>query len=497
MSSKNTPVSVPPATRNIIIDGVLRFPPTGLRVLIVGAGVGGMMAALECWRKGMEVEIVEKSEKISTLGDVFTIGPSALTTFHNYPTMLKEYDEVAHDADAFFATRDYMPIVPPQDFEWNREGVAQSGAYPLRVKSVCDRPIFANMLFGQCKRLGIPINFGATVKAYQEDIAKKTATVVTQDGQQFTADIVIAADGIGTISHAVTLGHPVRALKTGFISYRTRYSTERLKGVLVAEDAIRNLKRSTLNLLGAHRTHCVFSLTKDWVSIVLSTEEDDDTAIESWSSTVSNEHVLSSLPEPDTWYPLIVEILRHAPEQSFVRWSLCFRDPQPRWTSAGGNIVQLGDSAHSFLPTSGNGATQALEDALSLPECLRLGGKDGAGIATKVHELLRYQRVSLIQHTGFVNMQTLHREFDAKKSSKADPPVLMGKWLWAHNAEKYATENFAKARAHVENGAPFENTNLPAGHKWQDWTMESEIAKQRAGIATVQELRENGDWSLV
>jgi heterodisulfide reductase subunit A-like polyferredoxin len=35
--------------------------PSGISVVIVGAGVAGLMASLECWRKGHEVRIIEKS----------------------------------------------------------------------------------------------------------------------------------------------------------------------------------------------------------------------------------------------------------------------------------------------------------------------------------------------------------------------------------------------------------------------------------------------------
>ena len=38
-----------------------RYPETGISVLIVGAGIGGLMTALECWRKGHSVKILERS----------------------------------------------------------------------------------------------------------------------------------------------------------------------------------------------------------------------------------------------------------------------------------------------------------------------------------------------------------------------------------------------------------------------------------------------------
>ncbi|KAI1143364.1 FAD/NAD(P)-binding domain-containing protein [Hypoxylon sp. FL0543] len=498
MSPESVSASYPgiPPSKNVIVDGVLRFPPTGSKALVVGAGIGGLMVALECWRKGIEVEVVEKADKIPLLGDIFVIGPSALTTFHHYPSMLKEYDEISHDAHLTHTARDGTQIMPWVEFEWNRKGVAQHSAYPLRVKGPVGRLRFAQMLFHQCERLGICVTFGVAVEGYEEDVAKGSATAVAVDGRRFPADLVIAADGIGTKSHGIILGHPVRAVKTGFLVYRAMYSTERLKGAPAMEVAIRNLERPALMQLSGAKVHCVFFLSKSEVFIGITTEDDDMTAIESWSSTVSNETALSALPDPETWSPLIRETVLHAPENSIIRWSLCFRDPQPRWTSSGGRIVQLGDSAHSFLPTSGNGATQALEDASSLAECLRMTTKQDTGIATKIHELLRYQRVSLIQHAGFVNMQEVHREVDPKVV-KSKPPRQEGKWLWAHNPEKYVTEKFTEAREHLEKGSPFENSNLPPGHKWSDWTMEDELSRQKAGILTTHELKNNGDWSLV
>lgn len=103
---------------------------------------------------------------------------------------------------------------------------------------------------------------------------------------------------------------------------------------------------------------------------------------------MSSDYVLSKHPEFNDCQPVIADIIRNAPDNSIVRWPLVMRNPQPKWTSPCGLIVQIGDSAHSFLPTSGNGATMAIEDALSIAECLRLGA-DNVGSATQVHQLLR------------------------------------------------------------------------------------------------------------
>ena len=72
-----------------------------------------------------------------------------------------------------------------------------------------------------------------------------------------------------------------------------------------------------------------------------------------------------------------------------LEWKLMWRNPQPKSVSPLGRIVQIGDAAHPFLPTSANGASMAMEDGYSLAACLQLGGRDNVTQATKVHQKLR------------------------------------------------------------------------------------------------------------
>ena len=53
-------------------------------------------------------------------------------------------------------------------------------------------------------------------------------------------------------------------------------------------------------------------------------------------------------------------------------------------------LSNLEVSAHTFLPCSGNGGTQAIEDAISLATCLQIAGKSNVPWAVNVHNKLRY-----------------------------------------------------------------------------------------------------------
>ncbi len=51
------------------------YPPTGIDVLIVGTGLGGLSAALECKRKGHEVRVLERNADINVAGTCYKILP--------------------------------------------------------------------------------------------------------------------------------------------------------------------------------------------------------------------------------------------------------------------------------------------------------------------------------------------------------------------------------------------------------------------------------------
>lgn len=201
-----------------------------------------------------------------------------------------------------------------------------------------------------------------------------------------------------------------------------------------------------------------------------------------------------------------------------VDWQLKMRDSSYQWTSEGGRLVRIGDAAHTYLPTAGNGAVQALEDGTSLAECLRLAGKGNIGWATKVHNKLRsvsrsetkpmsadrsresrFERTSILQQAGFLNREELHSvDIEAFAKNPTDPRFAnvgffkLGRWVWDHDPERYATDNYEAVLGSLKKGEPFENTNVPPGHKYEPWTLESEMARMAAGIPS--KLKQNGYW---
>ncbi|RDK37086.1 hypothetical protein M752DRAFT_287229 [Aspergillus phoenicis ATCC 13157] len=321
-----------------------------------------------------------------------------------------------NDTEVHFCQQGGSLASPKCEFEWNLEDSANHTAWPLRASGCFVRRDVALMFSAQAQKLGIPSNFGVGVTNYLEDSAMGLGIIHTEDGRELSADIVVAADGFGTESHFVVVDYPTRAISTG---YCIDYPTSMLKNTPALSKALAELLH-------------IFT-------------DDDGSATESWSTGVTPEQMAAAIPGLQSWDHLLAKLIKNTPPDTIVRRELCLRNPQPKWTSESGCIVQTGDAARSLLPTSANGAAMALEDSMSLADCLRLGGKEEAVVATKVHQDLRFN----------------HREL--------------------HNTSMKQVTKGGKAflfYGNTELGNGFKNTNLPRRHVFEDWTMDSQLAKE-------------------
>lgn len=107
---------------------------------------------------------------------------------------------------------------------------------------------------------------------------------------------------------------------------------------------------------------------------------------ESWSFRGDHDEMLKVV---EGWDQIIQMVLGLIPPESLIDWKLLWRDPLRNWVSKGGRVLLVGDAAHPHLPTSGSGATQAIEDGATIGALLdRLGG-DQIPLAFMAFELMR------------------------------------------------------------------------------------------------------------
>ncbi|TKA72574.1 hypothetical protein B0A55_07219 [Friedmanniomyces simplex] len=181
---------------------------------------------------------------------------------------------------------------------------------------------------------------------------------------------------------------------------------------------------------------------------------------ESWHNTVSSDDVLQMMEKVPGWGEPMKAL-------SKACW-----------------VLQIGDAAETFLPTSGNGVTQAIEDAVTIAACLQNASRDEIATAVRTHSLLRGDRVATAQLLGFYNAERFQKTDVEAVGKDAKVSAKLPKWIYTSDPEYKAAESLR------EGGQPLMNTNIPEGYVPNPWTMEG-IEKLYADGKHV-ELK--GDW---
>lgn len=171
-----------------------RDPETHVRVLIVGAGFAGLMAALECWRKGHQViGILDRNEGPNYSGDLIIIQPSALEVMRHWPQMRQEIEDDIVEAGTYCYRHNGDLIYGPYTPDFNApEYIAEREARPggvRKIGSVQIRAKFYRTLLGQVARVGFKVDYGTRAKSYFEDEEAGIAGVSLTDGSVRTADV--------------------------------------------------------------------------------------------------------------------------------------------------------------------------------------------------------------------------------------------------------------------------------------------------------------------
>lgn len=419
---------------------------------------------MECRRQGHDVEVYEAFPALKVLGDIITFGSNAGRIFARWSdkAVTKKFRTISHDTHSSghgfdihkWDTGEVVFHQPPMPY--NPEAPYFSG----------HRGELHEIVFNYAKDdLGIPIHLNSRIEKYYEDdneagiildggekaspplLPSEVAWIVgANQTQQVSGDIVIAADGVRSKAREIVLGYEDKPKSSGYAIWRTWFTNE----AMMADPDTRHFCENgdTFNGWIGADIHFLFTTIKNgsdccWVL----THKDDHDIDESWSFPGKLSEVLEAIKE---WDPMVTKIISKTPEDKLVDWKLVYRDPLPTWVSPKGRTLLLGDSAHPFLPTSAQGAAQAVEDAASIAACLRLGGKGDIPKAVRAHERIRCDRVREVQKTGETTRDLWHKvDWDAVKK---DPKIIQfprHEWILNHDAEKHAVEVYDEVTAQL------------------------------------------------
>lgn len=206
-------------------------------------------------------------------GDGFTIGASALCAFRNWPDMEDENERIAYNMWVSWHKITGERISGPAPLQLdpgNGNGNHDEKVQPPKVQRH-SRPKFHKMLSDQAERVGIAIEYNKRVTAYFETDDTDKAGVIIDGGEIIEADVVIAADGVGSKSSQVTMGHEIRARSTGFSIYRAAFPVELAIADPMVRDRFQVLEDGTsvAEMWMGEGVHVMFARNSDEMSFAL------------------------------------------------------------------------------------------------------------------------------------------------------------------------------------------------------------------------------------
>ncbi|CDP89159.1 MULTISPECIES: FAD-dependent monooxygenase [Mycolicibacterium] len=315
---------------------------TGLRVAVVGAGIGGLTAALALRANGIDATVYEQAHELKALG----AGVSIATNGSRILTTLGVGDAVAAIAG---------PVTHYQFRTWRAEPIAGEPSTlgfgdPARTWCLHRgefQRVLTDALPAEALRLGRSC-VGAT--EHGDGVRVEFA-----DGTTADADLLVGADGIHSRLQA-KVTHPAAPVSEGIMAYRGLIPADRLRDVI-------DMNASSM-WLGPRQSFLAYPVSAGDLLNIVAFVPTNLTVTESWTAPGDVAELADAYRG---WDPTVLSIIG-AMDTTF-RWGIYDREPLDRWSTD--RITLLGDSAHAVTPHLGQGANQAIEDAMTLAVVLR------------------------------------------------------------------------------------------------------------------------------
>jgi salicylate hydroxylase len=386
-----------------------------LTIAIVGAGIGGLTAAVALRRAGFDVDVYEQAPELTEVGGGINMGPNAARIL--YGLGLGE----ALDREAV------RPLSTHQR-RWQDGRTLQQAPLNPRCEELYGAPHLtlhrADLLSAIAS--GFPrerVHLGHRLLGLAgrgEHVEARFA-----NGARVTVDILVGADGIHSTVRAALLGEAAPRF-AGCVAYRGLVPAERIADLHLEVGA-----QSWLGP-GGHFVH--YFVSRGRLLNFVGWTERDAWSREDWTDRATIARALAAF---EGWHPQVQRIIAAA-DTCFV-WALFDREPLPRWSV--GRTTLLGDACHPMYPFMAQGAAQAIEDGATLAACLATRGADDPAGALHRYETLRRPRVSRLQEMSRANKTRFHlpdgpaqeaRDAEWARSGDRSPDAL--RWLYAFDA---------------------------------------------------------------
>ena len=337
-----------------------------MRVLIVGAGIGGLSAAIALQRRGMETVLFERTTELKEIGAGIALAANAMKALDSLG--LADAVQYIGAEPQFYEVRSWrgevLSRVPVAEHR-EKMGAASVATHRADLQMA--------LLKGLAETRG-EVHLGT--ECVRVDQTEEYVQASFAGGREERGDLLIGADGLNSTVRERLLGDgPPRY--AGYTAWRAVVTPER---ELVPQWGVESWGRGTRFLFAPIGRRRVY-----WAAA----ENAPQGAVHGPAGGAKD----ALLGAFRGWHEPIEKLIRATDERAILHTAIYDRDPLgERWGE--GRISLLGDAAHPMTPDLGQGACQAIEDAAVLAKCL--SEESDPALALRHYEAHRTRRVATI-----------------------------------------------------------------------------------------------------
>ena len=399
------------------------MPPSSqaYQISIIGAGVAGLASAIALKQQGVEVQVFERAKAQQHLGAGIVLWPNAIFVL----------DALGLSPQVFkvSAPLERMQRFNAQNLPLDSLAInALNQAAGFTSRSILRADLMA-LLLDHCEILQIPIHYQHTLT----DVSQNASSVTLRFNREndYRTDALIGADGrMQSIIRQFILGdnQPVyqKFINVIGLSQHSDYANQKdvldYWGVGSRFGIVPVSHQANIDSKSANSYWAAGWYQKD-------PQPKDEANKDSFDSIL--EALLSRFKH---WPTAVKHALINSEPNSIRKLSIYDHNPNNVWSK--GKVLMIGHAAHAALPTSGQGACQALEDAWWLAKLIV---KEGANAQSfEKFSQQRYAKTQAIIQSGRSMAQTIFnpdeqycqaRDLKLSQSKPSDASAIANFWM--------------------------------------------------------------------
>ncbi|KAJ5115135.1 hypothetical protein NUU61_000894, partial [Penicillium alfredii] len=376
-----------------------------LRIIVVGAGLSGIAAAISAALSGHKVQVIEQAKELAEVGAGLQITPNAsrLLQYWELPTSI--WEAAAEPTKVTVHRYSGQILAHESGFDQNIRRKYNAPFVDLH------RVDLQQALFARAQELGVRFQLNEKVERVDFD----SVTVHTLACNQYAGDLIIAADGLWSRCREAFMGQKDEPLPTGDLAYRIVLTADQ-----ISDPDLRALvENPEVHFWVGPGAHAVaYSIRGGKMfNIVLLVPDTLPPGVSRQAGSVDEMRELFV-----GWDPILNRFLNYV--TSVDKWRLMHHGEMEKWVNDASNLVFIGDSCHPMLPYLAQGANSSLEDGAVLGLLLgHMKNKTQLPHILRLYESLRKSRGEAIVRETFKQRHDFHMR-DGEEQIKRDEIFL-------------------------------------------------------------------------